>query len=98
MRNRIVSIVLALSLLATVFVAFPTSAAVDFTGSVKTTDNAKAPKDVYVQGQDVYVVCEVLVDGYHLDQNIEVRLETLTGGLVSHFHVTADLPDPGWYN
>ncbi|OGS55363.1 MAG: hypothetical protein A3K60_07270 [Euryarchaeota archaeon RBG_19FT_COMBO_56_21] len=89
---------LALSLLATVFVAFPTSAAVDFTGSVKSTDNAKAPKDVYVQGQAVYVVCEVLVDGYHAAQDIEVRLETLTGGLVSNFHVTADTPDPGWYN
>lgn len=98
MRNRIVSIVLALSMLATVFVALPTSGAVDYTGSVKTTDNAKAPKDVYVQGQAVYVVCEALEDGYPAAINIEVRLEYLDGGLVSHFHEIADTPDPGWYN
>ena len=98
MRNRIVSIVLALSLLATVFVAFSTTAAIDYEGSVKTTDMADAPKDVYVEGQEIYVACEVFYQGYHAAVDIEVRLEYLDGDLEDNFHATADFPDDGWYN
>jgi hypothetical protein len=39
MKNRILTIALALSLLATVFVAIPTTAAYDYTGSLVTTDD-----------------------------------------------------------
>jgi len=98
MRNRIVSIVLALSMLATVFVAFHTSASIDYEGSVKTTDTAGAPKDVYVEGQDINVAIEVLYQGYHDDVNIEVRLEYLNGDHETHFHAVANVPDDGWYN
>ncbi len=98
MRNRIVSIVLALSLLAAVYVALPTSAAVDYTGSVQTTDNAKAPKDIFVRGQDIHLICEVLYQGYPSPEDIEVRLESFDGDFVSNIHVTANVPDDGWYN
>jgi len=98
MRNRIVCIVLALSLLATVFVALPMSAAVDYTGSVKTTDNAKAPKDTYVRGLPIYVSCEVKYQGYASAEDIRVQLAYLDGDVETSFNEVADTPNDGWYN
>ena len=50
MKSRILGIVLALSLLAGVFAALPVKAAVDYTGSVVTTDNLGAAKNTYFFG------------------------------------------------
>lgn len=98
MKNRILSIALALSLLAVVFAAVPTHADVYYTGSVKTTDDTGAAKETYVQGQLVYISAMVEYMGTLSDQDIRVRLETLGGGTVSQFTAVADLPAIGWYN
>ncbi|MCJ7463458.1 MAG: hypothetical protein MUO81_01800 [Thermoplasmata archaeon] len=98
MKNRILSIALALSLLAVVFAALPTSAQVDYTGSVKTTDDTGNLKDTYIQGQAVYVIVDVKYQGVWADEPILVRLQTTTGGVVSHFHTNSNDPAVGWYN
>ena len=98
MKNRILSIALALSLLAVVFAALPTSAQVNYTGSVKTTDDTGNLKDTYIQGQAVYVIVDVKYQGVWADEPILVRLETTTGGVVSHFHTDSNDPAVGWYN
>ncbi len=98
MKNRILSIALALSLLAVVFAALPTSAQVNYTGSVKTTDDTGNLKDTYIQGQPVYVIVEVKTQGVWADEPIQVRLVPTTGGYVSHFHTDSNDPAVGWYN
>lgn len=98
MKSRILSIALALSLLAVVFAALPTSAQVDYTGSVKTTDDTGNLKDTYIQGQQVYLIVEVKYQGVWSDEPIQVRLEPTTGGYVSHFHANSNDPADGWYN
>lgn len=98
MKNRILSIALALSLLAVVFAALPTGAQVDYTGSVRTTDDTGNLKDTYIQGQEVFVIVEVKYQGVWADVPIRVRLETTTGGVISHFHNDSNDPAVGWYN
>jgi hypothetical protein len=98
MKNRILSIALALSLLAVVFAALPTGAQVNYTGSVKTTDDTGNLKDTYIQGQEVFVIVEVKTLGVWADEPIQVRLILTTGGYVSHFHANSNDPAVGWYN
>lgn len=98
MKNRILSIALALSLLAVVFAALPTGAQVTYTGSVKTTDDTGNLKDTYIQGQRVYVIVEVKTQGVWADEPIRVRLVTTTGGWVSQFTTDSNDPAVGWYN
>jgi hypothetical protein len=98
MKNRILSIALALSLLAVVFAALPTGAQVDYTGSVKTTDDTGNLKDTYIQGQPVYVIVEVKYQNVWSDQPIRVRLVPTTGGWASQFNTHSDDPADGWYN
>jgi len=98
MKSRILSIALALSMLAVVFAALPMSAQVDYTGSVKTTDDTGNLKDTYIQGQQVYLIVEVKYQGVWADEPIQVRLVSTTGGYVSHFHANSNDPADGWYN
>ncbi|MBU0624416.1 MAG: hypothetical protein KJ672_06180, partial [Candidatus Thermoplasmatota archaeon] len=98
MKNRILSIALALSLLAVVFAALPTSAQVTYTGSIKTTDDTGNLKDTYIQGQQVYVIVEVKNQGVWSDEPIRVRLVPTTGRWVSQFVTHSDDPADGWYN
>lgn len=98
MRSRILTIALALSLLATAFVAFPTTAAYDYTGSVATTNDTGAPKYVYIQGEQVYVNVEVRYHGELSPEEIRVRLQPAGTGWTSQFTVIANDPVDGWYN
>ncbi|MBU0685618.1 MAG: hypothetical protein ABIE25_05925 [Thermoplasmatota archaeon] len=98
MRNRILSIALALGLLAMVFAAVPTNAAIDYTGSVKTTDNASTAKSTFVQGEYVYVNVMAEYRGDLANVPIQVRLVSTAGGIVWHFHASTNTPDLGWYN
>jgi hypothetical protein len=98
MKNRILSIALALSMLAVVFATLPTSAQVDYTGSVRTTDDTGNLKDTYIQGQPVYVIVEVKTQSVWADEPILVQLETATGGSVSSFTTHSNDPANGWYN
>ncbi|MFY9606927.1 MAG: hypothetical protein WAS24_09420 [Thermoplasmata archaeon] len=102
MKNRILSIALALSLLAMVFAALPTSAQVSYTGSVETTDDTGNLVDTYVQGLPVYVIVEVKYQGVWADVPITVRLETSAGtpvgGAGASFNTNSNDPAVGWYN
>jgi hypothetical protein len=98
MKNRILSIALALGMLAMAFAAVPTHAAIDYTGSVKTTDNTGAAKSTFVQGENVYVNVMVMYQGDLANVPIQVRLVSTTGGIVSHFHATTPAPDLGYFN
>ena len=98
MKNRILSIALALSLLAVVFAALPTGAQVDYTGSVKTTDDAGILKDTYIRGQQVYVVVEVKYHDVWSNERIQVRLESQSGGSLNQFNTNSNDPADGWYN
>lgn len=98
MKSRILTIVLALSLLATVFVALPTKAAYDYTGSVVTTNDTGDPKYAYIQGEQVYVDVEVRYHGELSPEDIRVRLQPADSGWTSQFTAVANDPVDGWYN
>ena len=99
MKSRILGIVLALGMMGAVFAAFPVNAAVDYTGSVKTTDNAGAPKSMYFLGDPVYVNVELKQDGVPYDGYVTVYLERTTDEWrPTHFHAWTDTPDVGWNN
>lgn len=99
MRSRILGIVLALSLLAVVFPALNTSAAVHYTGSVVTTDNTGAPKDLFFRGDPVYVNVELKYDGAYYDGQIRVELQRTTdGAVVSWFNDRTNDPETGHFN
>jgi hypothetical protein len=99
MRSRILCIALASSLLAVAFAAVSTSAAVDFTGSVMTTDNAGAAKSLFFRGEPVYVNVELRYQGTPYDGAITVQLvRTTDGSSVSQFNDRTNDPDVGWLN
>jgi len=99
MKSRILSIALALSLFATVFVALSTSAAIPYTGSLKTTDSTGAAKDLFFRGDNVYVNVELKNDNVPYDGYVTVSLvRTTDGWTASHYHVWTDDPDVGWNN
>ena len=99
MKSRILSTALALSLLATVFFAFPVNAAVTYTGSVVTTDNAGLPKDTFFAGDPAYVNVELRNDVGPYSGSVLVQLVTTTDGVQrSSFTRTTNDPVVGWYN
>jgi hypothetical protein len=98
MKNRILGIAVALSLLAVVFAALPTSALVNYTGSVGTTDDTSNLKDTYIWGQQVYVSVEVKYHSVWSNQPIQVRLVSVAGGTLDWFNTNSNDPADGWYN
>jgi len=98
MKSRILGIVLALSLLAMLIPAVSTSAAVNYTGSVVTTDNAGNAKDIFFRGDPVYVHVELKENGVPYSGSIRVELQIADGSDVSSFTATTNTPDVGWYN
>ncbi len=97
MKNRILGIVLALCLLAVAFVAVPTNAAVYYTGSVQTTDDAGESQDMYYRGDRVYVAVEVFYLGEPSVEDLYVSLVSQSGDVVSSFYAVSDDPDVGVY-
>ena len=99
MKSKVLGIVLALGLLGTVFAAFPVNAAVDYTGSVVTTDNLGAPKSTYFYGEPVYVNVELNYQGDPYNGYVTVYLERATDEWrPTHFHAWTNDPDVGWNN
>lgn len=98
MRNRILTIALALSMLAVAFAAVPTTAAVDYTGSVKTTDSAHNPKTVFIEGEPIYVDVELRYQGDLIADNIEVYMRNPSGTTEAWFPDVTNDPVVGWYN
>ena len=106
MRNRILSIVLAISMIAVVFAALPTRAAVDLTGSVTTTDLTGHVKSVFVRSGTpadwVGVNVQTLFDGVSTNESVYVALMTtdLFPVTLTSFTDVSGTPNPatGWYN
>jgi len=98
MRRRLLSAVVALSLLAMVFTAIPTNAAVYYTGSVETTDDTGDAKDAFVRGERVYVSVYLEYMGEAVADNIWVRLIEADGDEVQSIFDVTDSPENGTYD
>jgi hypothetical protein len=98
MKGKFLSVAIALSMLAVVFVAVPSQAAVYYTGSVYTTDDAGNPVDTYFRGEHVYVAVELFYEGEPADDWIELQLQTQTGVVRDWFSAVADDPENGTYH
>ena len=80
MKSRILSIALALSLLAAIFVALPAKSAIDYTGSVRTTDDNGVAKIAFTQGEGVFVYVTMNYHGDPMNASMAVRLQSTTFG------------------
>jgi Alpha-2-macroglobulin bait region domain len=99
MKNRILSIALALSMLVVAAAAINVNASVTYTGSVITTDNAGTPKDTFYQGELVYVNIVLNQDGAPYAGTVTVQLvRTTDDTVVSSTTVTTNNPEIGRYN
>ncbi|UCE45045.1 MAG: hypothetical protein JSU93_06565 [Methanobacteriota archaeon] len=97
MKDRILSVAIALSLIAVMFVVAPSSteAAISYTGEVQTTDDTGDPIDSCFRGDDLYVLVETYYRGNATNMSFLVELRTQTGNLRDSFtDVTGD-PDTG---
>ncbi|HUV61689.1 MAG TPA: hypothetical protein VMW71_05925 [Thermoplasmata archaeon] len=99
MKDRILCVAIALSLVAVLFVAVPstTEAAVDYTGEVQTTDDAGDPMDVYFQGDHVYVLVETYYHGNATNETFRVELQTQSGTTRDSFEDVTGEPETGVY-
>jgi hypothetical protein len=99
MKSRILSVAIALSLLAVVFTIVPqdAEAAVYFTGTVQTTDDEGNPQDVFISGEQVYVLVETFYKGNLSAVGIRVDIQETDGDLMERFSVTTDDPEDGVY-
>lgn len=85
MKSLILSIVLALSMVAVAFAAIPTTAAVYYTGSVQATDGTGAPRNLFFynpssgDSERIYVNVSLEYMGVPTDMAIEVELIGPTG-------------------
>ena len=99
MKSRILSIVLAMSMVAALFAALPTRGAVYYTGTVITTDDSGIPKTEFIQGEDVYVNVTTLTDGVLATEQVTVTLaRTNDGHVASSFTTNTNNPVVGVYN
>ena len=99
MKDRILSVAVALSLLAVVFVAIPSpaDAAVYYTGTVQTTDDAGDPKDVFFLGDPVYVAVETFNQGNASNETIRIEMRTPSGGMIDWFEAWTGVSETGLY-
>jgi len=98
MKGKFLSVAIALSMLAVVFVAVPSHAAVYYTGSVVTTDDTGDPTDTFFRGEHVYVAVELFYEGEPANDWIEVQLQTQDGTVRDWFTAVADDPENGTYD
>ncbi len=99
MKSRILSIVLAMSMIAGLVAALPTRGAVDYTGTVITTDDSGIPKTEFIQGEDVYVNVTTWSFGVLSVEQVTVTLaRTNDGHVASSFTTNTNNPVVGVYN
>jgi hypothetical protein len=99
MKNRILSIALALSMLAVAACAINVTASVTYTGSVTTTDSTGTPKDTFYQGENVYVNVELKQYGVPYAGTVTIQLvRTTDDNVMQSLSRTTNNPDVGWYN
>ena len=99
MKDRILSVAVALSLIAVALVIAPSSteAAVYYTGEVQTTDDTGEPIDTCFRGDDVYVRVETYYRGNASNESFLVELRTQTGILRDSFEAVTGDPETGVY-
>jgi hypothetical protein len=99
MKSRILSVAVALSLIAVVFVAIPkpADAAIYYTGTVQTTDDAGDPQDVFFRGDQVYVRVETYYMGELSVEDIRVEIQETDGFVRDWFTAVTDDPEDGVY-
>ncbi len=96
MKDRILSVAVALSLIAVLFVAVPstTEAAIEYTGTVQTTDDEGESKVTYFRGDPVYVNVETFYLGEISNETIVVQLQNAAGTPLSQFTAATGDPEP----
>jgi hypothetical protein len=98
MKNRILCIALALSLLAAIFVALPTRGAIDYTGSVRPMDNTGHYKDAWLAGDPLYVNVSLYLRGTLVDDTVRIEIQSPSGGLYTWMYGDTNQPVTGFYN
>ncbi|MEW5748698.1 MAG: hypothetical protein AB1793_07970 [Candidatus Thermoplasmatota archaeon] len=98
MKGKILSLALALCMIAVVFTALPTKGAVYYTGTVQTTDDAGLPMDVFFRGDHVYVNVTLYYENVLVDADILVELVDENGNVRDSIYTTTDDPVDGYYN
>lgn len=94
--------VLGAALCLALLLLFPAAsvrAAVNYTGSVTTTDSSGTPQTEFMRGQPVYSNVELSYRGLPYDGTIRVELRRTTdGAIVSSFNTRSNNPVLGWNN
>jgi len=99
MKSRILSVAIALSMLAVVFTIVPqdADAAVYYTGTLQTTDDEGTPQDVFFRGDRVYVAVETFYEGNLSIEDIRVELQQTDGNRMDWFTAVTDDPENGTF-
>ena len=99
MKDRILCVAIALSMIAVMFVVAPSSteAAVDYTGSIETTDEEGDSVNTYYRGEDVYVLVETFYRGNASNESFHVGLWTQSGEERYWFEADTGDPETGVY-
>ncbi len=97
MKSKILCVAIALGMLAVVFTIVPqdADAAVYYTGTVQTTDNEGTPQEVFIAGEEVYVLVETYYEGNLSVESIRVSLMGADPGFEDRFFETTDEPENG---
>src|SRR5512137_1485116 len=98
MKNRILCIALALSMLAAIFVALPTRGAIDYTGSVRPMDNTGHPKDAWLAGESLYVNVSLYLRGTLDADTVRIEIQSPGGAVYTTMWGFTDQPVTGYYN
>lgn len=98
MKGKILSLALALCMIAVVFTALPTKGAVYYTGTVQTMDDTGLPMDVFFRGDHVYVNATLYYENVLVDADIMVQLIDENGNVRDTIYATTDDPADGYYN
>lgn len=98
MKCRILSLAMALCMIAVVFTALPTKAAVYYTGDVQTMDDTGISKDVFFRGDHIYVNATLYYENVLVDADIRVDIVDQNGNVRDTIYATTDDPAVGYYN
>ncbi|MGB2825605.1 MAG: hypothetical protein WBC49_03090, partial [Thermoplasmata archaeon] len=99
MKSRILSVAIALSMLAVALTIVPqdADAAVYYTGTVQTTDDEGTPQDVFFRGDRVYVLVETFYMGNLSIEDIRVEIQDADGDWMDRFTAVTDEPENGTF-
>ncbi|MCJ7490322.1 MAG: hypothetical protein MUO87_09335, partial [Thermoplasmata archaeon] len=99
MKSRILSVAIALSMLAVALTIVPqdADAAVYYTGTVQTTDDEGTHQDVFFRGDRVFVLVETFYMGNLSIEDIRVEIQETDGFVRDWFTAVTDEPENGTF-